>query len=103
MHFGITGTTRRTCHTRSIQQGISTHTHTKHFHNIQQQNNNYPKTYCKLFYQTIHKHCQTRNTQHTTRNREHINRETHTIQGYNITLTTTQVQEAIKQSKITRS
>ena len=29
----------------------------------------------------------------------HINRATHKIQGYNITLTTTQVQEAIKQSK----
>ena len=28
-----------------------------------------------------------------------INRATHKIQGYNITLTTTQVQEAIKQSK----
>ena len=29
----------------------------------------------------------------------HINRATHNIQGYNITLTTSQVQEAIKQSK----
>ena len=29
----------------------------------------------------------------------YTNRETHTIQGYNITLTTTHVQEAIKQSK----
>ena len=28
-----------------------------------------------------------------------INRATHNIQGYNITLTTSQVQEAIKQSK----
>ena len=35
-------------------------------------------------------------THHTNR---HINRATHNIQGYNITLTTSQVQEAIKQSK----
>ena len=48
-------------HTRSIQQ--STSTHTKHFHNIQQQKINHTKTYCELFCQTIHKHCQTRNTQ----------------------------------------
>ena len=78
-------------HTWSIQQ--STTTHTKHIHNIQQQNSNYTKTHCELFHQTIHKHCQTRNTQ---------NKQTHqqsNIQGYNITLTTSQVQEAIKQSK----
>ena len=36
------------------------------------------------------------NTQHKINN---INRETHNIQGYNITLNTSQVQEAIKQSK----
>ena len=35
---------------------------------------------------------------HSSTNR-HINRATHNIQGYNITLTTSQVQEAIKQSK----
>ena len=46
-------------HTRAIQQ--STSTHTKHFHNIQLQNNNHTKTYCQLFHQTIRKHCQTRN------------------------------------------
>ena len=45
-------------HTRSIHQ--STATHPKHFHNIQQQNNNHTQTYCELFYQTIHKHCQSR-------------------------------------------
>ena len=67
-------------HTWSIQQ--STTTHTKHTHNIQQQNSNYTQTHCELFRQTIHKHCQA-----------------HNIQGYNITLTTSQVQEAIKQSK----
>ena len=66
-------------HTRSIQQSASTHT--KHIHSIQQQNGNYTQTHCELFHQTIHKHA------------------TYTIQGYNITLTTTQVQEAIKQSK----
>ena len=37
---------------------------------------------------------------HTThKTNRHINRATHNIQGYNITLTTSQVQEAIKQSK----
>ena len=71
-------------HTRSIQQ--STSTHTKHSHNIQQQNSNHTKTYCELFHQTIHKHAT-----HKT------NRTTHKIQGYNRTLNTTQVQEAIKQ------
>ena len=72
-------------HTWSIQQ--STTTHTKHIHNIQQQNSNYTQTHCELFHQTIHK------------TNRHINRATHNIQGYNITLTTSQVQEAIKQSK----
>ena len=56
-------------HTWSIQQ--STTTHTKHIHNIQQQNSNYTQTHCELFHQThcelfhqtIHKHCQARNTQ----------------------------------------
>ena len=81
-------------HTRSMQQSPSTHT--KHFHNIQQQNNNHT-LYCELFHQTIpiHKHCQTRNTQ----DNRSINRAAHKIQGYNITLTTSQVQEAIKLNK----
>ena len=35
----------------------------------------------------------------THKTNRHINRATHNIQGYNITLTTSQVQEAIKQSK----
>ena len=48
-------------YTWSIQQ--STTTHTKHIHNIQQQNSNYTQTHCELFHQTIHKHCQARNTQ----------------------------------------
>ena len=74
-------------HTRYIQQSTSTQT--------QQQNNNHTQRYCELFHQTIHKHCQTLNTQDT----RSINRATHKIQGYNITLTTTQVQEAIKQNK----
>ena len=77
-------------HTWCIQQ--STTTHTKHFHNIQQQNSNYTQTHCELFHQTIYKHA-------THKTNRHINRETHNIQGYNITLTTYQVQEAIKQSK----
>ena len=77
-------------YTWSIQQ--STTTHTKHIHNNQQQNSNYTQTHCKLFHQTINKH-----TTHKTN--RHINRETHNIHGYNITFTTSQVQEAIKQSK----
>ena len=77
-------------HTWSIQQ--STTTHTKPIHNIQQQNNNYTQTHCELFHQTIHKYA-------THKTNKHINRATHNIQGYNITLTTSQVQVAIKQSK----
>ena len=77
-------------HTQSIQQ--STSTHCQHLHNIQQQNNNHTQTYCELFHQTINKHA----THKTNRS---INRSTQKIQGYNITLTTTQVQEAINQSK----
>ena len=77
-------------HARSIQQ--RTTTHTKHIHNIQQQNSNYTQTHCELFHQTIHKHA-------TNKTNIHINRATHNIQGYKITLTTSQVQETIKQSK----
>ena len=47
-------------HTWSIQQ--STTTNTKQIHNIHQQNSNYTHTHCELFHQTIHKHCQARNT-----------------------------------------
>ena len=32
-------------------------------HHIQQQDNKHNQTYFELFHQTIHKHCQTRNTQ----------------------------------------
>ena len=60
-------------------------------HNIEQQNNKHTQTYCELFHQTIHK---------TNRS---INRETQNIQGHNITLTTSHVQEAIKQSKNSNS
>ena len=77
-------------HTWSIQQ--STSTHTKHFHNIQQQNCNHTSTHYELFHHTIYKH----ETHKTNRS---INRATHTIQGFSITLTSTQVQEVIKQGK----
>ena len=63
MHTGITGITHTHSledHTRSIQQ--STSTHTKHFHNIQQQNNNLTLTYCELFQQPKHKHTRQTNT-----------------------------------------
>ena len=80
-------------HTWSIQQ--STTTHTKHIHNIQQQNSNYTHPHCELFNQQF-----TNTVKHAThKTNRHINRATHNIQGYNITLTTSQVQEAIKQSK----
>ena len=73
----------QTQHTHSLEDHTwsmlpSTTTHTKHFHNIQQQSSNYTQTH---------------------KTNRHINRATHNIQGYNITLTTSQVQEAIKQSK----
>ena len=75
---------------QSIQQ--STSTHTKHFYNNQQQNNNHTHTYCELF-----------GTQHCATHKANwfINRATHTIQGYSMTITTTQVQDAIQQSKNT--
>ena len=75
-------------HTRSIQQ--STSTHTQHFHNIQQQP--HPKI-LRIVSPNNSQNCQTHKTNRS------INRATHKIQGYNITLTITQVQEAIKQSK----
>ena len=67
----------------------TTHTNSTTF------NNKHTQTYCELFHQTIHKRRQTRNTQNK---QIHWQRNTN-IQGYNITLTTSQVQEAIKQSK----
>ena len=80
-------------HTLYIQQGTSTHT--KHFYNIYQQNNNHTQTYCELFTKQF-----TNTVRHATHKRNiSMNRATHKIQGYNITITTTQVQEAIKQSK----
>ena len=72
--------------THYIQQ--RTTTYTKHFHNIQQQHPNY----CEWFHHTIHKHV-------THKANISNNRAIPKIQGYNITLTTTQVQEAIKQIK----
>ena len=62
------------------------------FHHIQQNNNKHTKTSCELFHQTIHKYA----THKTNRS---INKATQNIQGYNITLTTSHVQEAIKQSR----
>ena len=72
-----------------------TTTHTKHIHNIQQQNSNYTQKHCELFHQPFTNTVK-RATHKTNR---HINRATHNIQVYNITLTTSQVQEAIKQRK----
>ena len=80
-------------HKRPIQQ--STSTHTKHLHNIQNKILPYPNTLRIISpnnSQTLS------NTQHTRQNRS-VNRATHKIQGYNTTLTTTQVQEAINKVK----
>ena len=86
-------------HTRSIPHStLHTSTHTKHIHNIQQQNNNHTQTYCELIHITYCElfHKQFTNTQHT--RRTYILTEQH-IKGYNIILTTSQVPEAIQQSK----
>ena len=63
MHTGITGTTRSFFRRPYTVYPTEYPTPTKHLHNIQQQNSNHTQTYCELFHQTIHKHCQTRNTQ----------------------------------------
>ena len=57
MDTGITGTTR-TFFGRSYQVYLTEPIHTKNFHNIQQH-----QTYCELFHQTFHKHCQKHTTQ----------------------------------------
>ena len=62
-------------HTWSIQQ--STTTHTKHIHNIQQQNSNYTHTHCELFHQTIHEHCQAQT--YNIHNIQHLHDETLTL------------------------
>ena len=77
-----------------IIHGISI-VHLQQLHHLQQQNSKHTQTYCELFHQIIHntvKHA----THKTNRS---IDRATQNIQGYNITLTTSQVQEAIKQCK----
>ena len=92
MFTGTTGTTH-TCYGRPYMVYPIQHpNYTQQLHHIQQQNNKHTQTYCELFHQTIHKHAP-----HKT-NRS-IDRAIQNIQGYNITLTTSQVQEAIKQSK----
>ena len=48
---------------------------------------------------TIHKQLTNTVKHETHKTNTHINRATHNIQGYNITLTTSQVQETIQQSK----
>ena len=82
-------------HTCSIQQ--STTTHTKHIHNIQQQNRNYTQTHCEL----LVKQCETlSNTQHTKQTNTLTEKHTpYKDTTSHSTLTTSHVQEAIKQSK----
>ena len=96
MQTVITGTTRTLFRndTRSIQQNTCTHTKHNHNNNIATTPKHIANCFPKQFTNTV-KHA----TQRTNRC---TNRATHTIQGYNITLTTTQIQEAIKQSKINK-
>ena len=51
----------------------STTTHTKHIHNIQQQNGNYTHTHCELFHQTIHKHCQAQSKNNNSQGPDKLN------------------------------
>ena len=77
---------------QSIQQ--STSTHTQPFHTIHQQITTTPKNIANCFTKQF-----TNTVRHAThKTNRSINRATQKIQGYNITLTTTQVQEAIKQN-----
>ena len=81
-------------HTWSIQQSTSTHP-LNTFITFNNKIATTPKQIANFFHQTIHntvKHA----THKTNRS---INRPTQNIQGYHITLTTSQVQEAIQQSK----
>ena len=80
-------------HTWSIQQ--STTTHTKHIHTSNNKIAITPKHIANCFT----KHFTNTGKHATRKTNRHINRATHSIQGYNITLTTSHVQEAIKQSK----
>ena len=96
MYTGITGTTYilwKTIHGLSnraspptLNTSITCNNHTQTYYEL------FHQTYYELFHQTIHKHAT-----HTTN--RFIKRATHKIQGYSITLTTTQVKEAVKQSK----
>ena len=97
MLIGITGTT----HTLSIH-GLSNRAPPHTLNTSIPFNNKIATTpthiancFTKQFTNTV-KHA-------THKTNRHINRATHNIQGYNITLTTVQVQEAIKQSKNTNS
>ena len=99
MHTRITGTTR-TFFVRPNTVYPTEHLHhTKHSHNIQQQNSNHTNHIANCFTKQF-----TNTVKHATHKaNKNINRETHKIQGYNITLTITQVQEAINKLKITNS
>ena len=80
-------------HTRCTQQSTSTHTNTSITFSNKLANTPKHTANCltKQFTNPV-KHA-------THKTNISINRATHTIQGYNITVTKTQVQEAIKQSK----
>ena len=78
-------------HTWSIQQSTTTHTSITFNNKIATTPKHIANCFTKQFTNTV------KHATHKTNRR--INRATHNIQGYNITLTTSQVQEAIKQSK----
>ena len=79
-------------HTWSIQQSTTTHTL-----NTSITFNNKIATTPTHIANCFTKQFTVKHATHKTN--RHINRATHNMQGYNITLTTSQVQEAIKQSK----
>ena len=87
MHTGITGTTHRFFGRRYTVYQQSTSTHTKIYITLKNKVTSTPK------------HIVLANNSQTHQTNRSMNRATHKIQGYSIALTTTQVQEAIKQRK----
>ena len=90
---GTTGTTRTFYGRTYIVYSIEPSNHTQQLHHIHPQYNKQTIANCfiKQFTNTV-KHA-------THRINRSIDRGTQNIQGYNITLTTSQVQETIKQNK----
>ena len=83
MYTGITGTTHTLFEIPYMIYPTEHHAHTLQLHNIQQQNNNLTQKYCES----------TNTVRHATpKTNGSTDRAIKKIQGYNVTLTTTQVQ-----------